>query len=189
MTYNPSIPQPTDLISVSQGQILTNFTQLNTQFGIDHTAFNPGSGNGDGFHKKVTYNVPQSVDPTPAGVASVLYTKSVSGLGQLFFANSSVVTRLTGATTTGTSGSTFLPGGIIMKWGTVTLPGTGFNQPVSWTATGGNFPTAFFAVVASSAQSTSVTLSCATAFSTSGFTAIKSSSSGTLIISYIAIGH
>jgi hypothetical protein len=32
MSYNPNIPQPTDNISVSQGQILTNFTQLNQVF-------------------------------------------------------------------------------------------------------------------------------------------------------------
>jgi len=38
MSYNASIPQATDLISQSQSQIQTNFSQANTAFGIDHTA-------------------------------------------------------------------------------------------------------------------------------------------------------
>ena len=33
MSYNPSIPQPTDNLSTSQGQMLANFGQLNLQYG------------------------------------------------------------------------------------------------------------------------------------------------------------
>ncbi len=40
MTYNPSIPQPSDLLSVSQGAILNNFGSSNTIYGVDHYAFN-----------------------------------------------------------------------------------------------------------------------------------------------------
>ena len=56
MTYNPNIPLSTDLISTSQSEIKDNFTQLNDQFKIDHTAFYVAatSANGDGFHKQVT---------------------------------------------------------------------------------------------------------------------------------------
>jgi hypothetical protein len=52
MSYNPSIPQPGDIPSQSQSQFLTNFTQLNTQFGTEHFAFNAASSNGK--HKYVT---------------------------------------------------------------------------------------------------------------------------------------
>lgn len=93
MPYNANIPLATDLISNSQSDIKTNFTQLNLQFAEDHTAFNTGSGDGDGFHKKITFNVPQGADPSPAGTASQLYTKSVQNqqtmvnYGQPFFKN------------------------------------------------------------------------------------------------------
>lgn len=51
MSYNPNIPQPTDNISTSQGQILTNFSTANTYFGTDHNAFNAASN--QGIHKQV----------------------------------------------------------------------------------------------------------------------------------------
>lgn len=73
MTYNPNIPQPTDNLSNSQGQFLANFDQLNQQFEIDHTGFNTGSGNGDGFHKKVT--LPGNVaTPSPGAGYGDIYT-------------------------------------------------------------------------------------------------------------------
>ena len=63
MTYNPAIPAGGDKPSVSQGQMLTNFTQLNTQFGTEHTALNAASNNGK--HKYVTLPVGPGI--TPAG--------------------------------------------------------------------------------------------------------------------------
>lgn len=39
MTYNPFIPQPPDLPSDSQGDLLSNFGLINTFFGVDHVPF------------------------------------------------------------------------------------------------------------------------------------------------------
>lgn len=39
MTYNPFIPQPPDLPSDSQGDILSNFNLINNFFGVDHVPF------------------------------------------------------------------------------------------------------------------------------------------------------
>ncbi len=82
MTYNPSIPQSTDLISVSQGQLLTNFGQLNSQFGGstpttggDHDGFNNGSGNGSGMHNQVTFTANQAAPSLTRNL-----TAGVSGL-------------------------------------------------------------------------------------------------------------
>jgi hypothetical protein len=76
MTYLPGIPLPTDNLSFSQGQLKDNFTQLNDQFGIDHTAYNTGVGNGDGFHKQI--HLPEFTNPTvTSGTAtqgSVIYS-------------------------------------------------------------------------------------------------------------------
>ncbi len=79
MTYNPNIPQPTDNLSNSQAQFLANFNQLNVQFAIDHTGFNTGSGNGDGFHKKVT--LPGNVAvPSPGAGFGNIYTSTNSSI-------------------------------------------------------------------------------------------------------------
>ena len=63
MTYNPNIPQPKDIIADSQGDLLINFTQLNSIFGTngDHVAFNASTNRGK--HNKTTF-VSQGNDPT-----------------------------------------------------------------------------------------------------------------------------
>lgn len=49
MTYLPNIPQPTDNLSVSQGNIQGNFAQSNTLFSIDHLPFTDASDE-QGYH-------------------------------------------------------------------------------------------------------------------------------------------
>jgi hypothetical protein len=61
MVYLPGIPNATDIPSNSQPQIKENFTQLNTQFSVEHVAFNAASGNGQ--HLGIT------LPPNPAGLA------------------------------------------------------------------------------------------------------------------------
>lgn len=55
MTFNPNIPQPKDIMSDSQGDLLTNNTQLNVYFGTsgDHVALNATSSLGR--HTKVRF--------------------------------------------------------------------------------------------------------------------------------------
>jgi hypothetical protein len=66
MAYNPNIPQPSDLLSVSQGDLLNNNTVSNTIFGVDHYAFSDVSGNA-GKHNQVTTPLIQgAVHPTTA---------------------------------------------------------------------------------------------------------------------------
>ena len=55
MSYNPSIPQPDDLISVSQGEIQTNFSELNTVFTQDHVEYDNATTADRGKHKQSTY--------------------------------------------------------------------------------------------------------------------------------------
>lgn len=50
--YNPSIPQPNDDLSDSQGDILNNFSSANTTFDIDHYTFNNATAN-RGRHKDI----------------------------------------------------------------------------------------------------------------------------------------
>lgn len=86
MTYNPGIPNANDLISDSQAQILTNFGQLNTIFGIDHVTLNPSVAT-SGMHQFVTVST-TSADPVLTFPQSRLYTKSfgtAANRGQEFY--------------------------------------------------------------------------------------------------------
>lgn len=60
MTYNPSIPQAEDDMSVSQGDLLTNFGELNTVYSEDHVALDASANKGK--HKKASF-VSQGSDP------------------------------------------------------------------------------------------------------------------------------
>ena len=53
MTFDPNIPQPGDLLSDSQGDLLVNMTALNTSFGQDHYTFSDTTIN-NGRHREVT---------------------------------------------------------------------------------------------------------------------------------------
>lgn len=64
MSYDPAIPQPTHTPAQDVSQILTNFSQINTQFGIEHTALNSATNNGK--HKYITL---PSTPVTPAVLA------------------------------------------------------------------------------------------------------------------------
>jgi hypothetical protein len=75
MSYVPAIPQPTDKPSVSQGQMLINFTELNTQFTVEHTALTVG-GVTQGKHKYITLNRSPAA-PAPLGT-DLLITQELS---------------------------------------------------------------------------------------------------------------
>lgn len=195
-SYNPAIPQGNENLSDSQDKILVNFGQLNTQFGVDHTAFNTGSGNGDGFHKKVTITPVQGSDPGNVGGRGVLYTKSVTRSGEtfaeLYYKSTSspsatnIVTQLTGvAASAATSGTTPLPGGLILKWGQDNFSGTSVGLLAAFASP---FPNFCFQVVAvMSGQQTAVSVD---SFNTSGFNITRASGSVSgALMRYIAIGN
>ncbi len=84
MTFNPEIPQPGDLISISQGQLLINNQQLNLVYGdaapagdpnSDHYAFDDGTANAR-KHRKLRLPV-LATSPTPDANDGVYYTKTV----------------------------------------------------------------------------------------------------------------
>ena len=72
MTYQ-LIPQPNDLLSNSQGDILNNFTVANTSFGINHYSFTDVSG-ASGKHKFV--EMPINTPPTTIVGEGAVYTSS-----------------------------------------------------------------------------------------------------------------
>lgn len=66
MSFNSAIPQPTDLISVSQQDLLNNFSSMQSTYTTDHYGFNPITNLG--YHKQTTLvNDPLVVRSTAAG--------------------------------------------------------------------------------------------------------------------------
>lgn len=132
MTYNPNIPQPGDLLSVSQNDIKTNFLSADNSFGTNHYKFSDLTAN-NGKHKFCEF---VNLAAVPGGLSSgegTLYTKpAATPGGDLYYTDDAggveyQITRVNDAAiaTFGTSvnGWTFLPGGLIMKYGTfLTVP-------------------------------------------------------------------
>lgn len=189
--YNPGIPTGTLKLNQDYQNIQNNFQQLDTTFGTDHTTVSLNTAE-NGFHRNIRM-IPNSTTTTNApNNQPVTAPSAVTGIGQLFSAviNDGINTDnalyfLTGANrlmqltrnfapTIAKTGSTFLAGGLILKWGTnVTLSATG-------TVTFANaFPAACFLVhcvpycIAPSPQSPATVLPQATdsngTLSTTGF--------------------
>ncbi len=191
MTFNANIPQATDLISQSQSQIQTNFSQSNTAFGVDHTAFDVVSNQGK--HKKSTY-VEQAANPTTAVNEMALFSKDLAGTTTLYLRKESngTVIQMSGQDPfIAASGSSFLPGGIIIKWGNATVTNT---QTVSFASA---FPSNCFQVVCQPISASGVTTVndyvYVASSNVNGFnaTAVRriSLQGNTVTFSYIAIGN
>lgn len=184
--YDPTIPAATQNLLTSQGQMLNNFSELNTIFDYNHFTWNDAVTADRGKHRKVEFPEPLTSDPSPTGDDGVLYTKAVSGIGQLFFANASAVDQLTGINGTfAAEGSATFPNGLIMKWGKKTSVSN--NSAVVYPTP---FPTAVWSVQVSGGESSgtqpTINLS-ANAADTNGFT--LKISTGSTDIFYFALGN
>lgn len=153
MTYNPNIPLSTDYIGSSQQAIEDNFTELNTQFRVDHIAFNTGSGNGSGFHRKITFSAPIG-SPTIVATQGVAYPRTIpvttpsSTNTELFYKNAGRDTQMTSSALLNTLGEGFIPGGLQIRSGIANYPGDA--QFINFTKP---FPTACVSVCACIANS------------------------------------
>jgi hypothetical protein len=109
MGWNQNIPQPTDSLSQSQMDILGNFRALNALFT-------------NGVQPVVKFPV-QTVDPTTLAGQIAIYSKvdSVTTTQELFMrrVNNGAVVDMT-ASAQATNGWTYLPSGLLLKWGTGT---------------------------------------------------------------------
>lgn len=149
-TYTNAIPVGTNNPSQDWTNMNTNTTSISGLIAVDHIGFNTANG---GYHNVVHFSN-QSVDPgTIAGVGQE-YTKTVGSDQQLFYrSGGGVITQLTGPNAAVASGNgyTWLPGGILMQWGTKTPVGNG-NQTVTFTDANINFPNNCFVVSISIAR-------------------------------------
>ena len=185
MTFNAAIPQSTDLISQSQAQILTNFSQSNTAFGIDHTAFDVVSNQGK--HKKSTY-VEQGSDPATLANEMAVYSKDLSAVTTLYLRKESngTVIQMSGVDPIdAASGCTFLPGGFLIQWGTYTLAAPNSTTPVAFAT---SFSTVYSLTITGN-NTLNSSLPAYSGLSLSGFNGNRASPlAGTVTYTYMAIG-
>jgi hypothetical protein len=190
MAYTQDIPQPSDIPSQSQAQILANFQAINSStegFGLDHVQFDAVSDKGK--HKQSTY-IEQSVDPVTAANEMALYSKDDgSGNTRLFIAPESAapIFQLTGATpSVSTSGSTFLPGGLILKYGIKNTPVN--NTVITFSSA---FPNNVYSIILTPVKSDNTSRSMYVKTGTAavtGFT-IQTDSGTFTSVYYLAIGN
>jgi hypothetical protein len=81
MAYLNTIPAANDILALSQAQILENFSQLETQFSVDHDSLLAGAATGK--HLKVT--LPERAAPATGAGEGAIYTKDTAGQPELFY--------------------------------------------------------------------------------------------------------
>lgn len=184
MTYNPNIPQATDIISQSQPLILTNFSQLNTVFMVDHVEYDNATAGDRGKHTSSTY-VEQAVAPATGAAEEALYSAAIGGTTRIFVRppSSGAAYQLTATPpSAGATGYSYLPGGILIQWGTFTWAGANVTQiqnfPIS-------FSTAYQVVGTTNAPGRDFSV---TAIAANNFTASIVNPAAGIVIRWIGIG-
>ena len=181
-TYTRDIPNGPNNPSADQPIMQTNANSTDSILDIDLYGFNDNNG---GFHQKSTYVV-QGSDPVPLntdGAQGIVYTKTVSGIAELFinrFGSATPIQLTKGAISASASGYTFLPGGIIIQWGTASASSGGStnNFPLA-------FPTSAWAVVPTEIGNDRLSIS----VDSLGLSSFKAYCSVARNIYYIAIGN
>jgi Putative tail fiber protein gp53-like, C-terminal len=126
-SYNNQIPVAPNNPSADQPGMLTNAQSINSIIAVDHIGFNTNNG---GYHTVIHFSNQAADPPNIAGVGQ-LYTKSAGNPSQpaLFYRppTSAAGIQLTNLLlpVANTNGYTFLPGGLIFQWGTVTTAFSG----------------------------------------------------------------
>lgn len=133
--YNGVIPQSTDLLSISQGQILNNFGAIQSLIDTDHVDFASGTATA-GQHDRISFtvqtsppaqNLPNRANWVAGQVGMYSALNAVTNKNELYInkTNQATVTQIpatasvlsvTSAPAALSSGWTYLPSGILLKW-------------------------------------------------------------------------
>jgi hypothetical protein len=123
--YNPNVPNPPDNPSADVGDMHTNANSISTIMAVDHFGFNNNNG---GKHQQVTMPSRGSAPATIAGSADLYVNTDSAGQQALWFvrdgfplSNVQLTTSKILAPTVAANGCTFLPGGLLFQWGSLTI--------------------------------------------------------------------
>lgn len=129
-SYDGTVPQGPQDISVSQPIIQTNFTSIQSFLDVNHVDFPNADA---GKHKLVTF--PDNTGPHATGATELnVYNQvyGVSGAQELFLERNAGNPLPFTASKPNRPGYTILPSGILVKWHTVSAIGSGLiNFPVA----------------------------------------------------------
>lgn len=131
MPYNQNIPAATDTLNVSQVDIQGNFQELYVDFGRNHVNFDGLVVADRGKHSFVTYpslgnapaNEPAVIGATEMGMYNLV--NATTGLNEIYIRRGAAATGypLTAKSLAATRGFTYLPSGLVLKFGFGTAAG------------------------------------------------------------------
>jgi hypothetical protein len=136
-TYTQNVPNPPNLPSADVGNMQTNTNSIFSIWNVDHETFG-SAGSIDGRHKQVSL-INEAAPGVPANIGGVLFANNPAptNISWPFWQNASGTTQLiSGIPSAANPGYSFLPGGLIIQWGTKT-------PLVNQTLTAVTFPIAF----------------------------------------------
>jgi len=194
-----NVPVPGQSLGASRDLVNQNFSVIDTAFTVNHVAYNDGSGL-QGKHKVVQFPV-QAAIPSLAVGDITLYNKlpaapyPTTGVNELFVVKADGTTTPITARAASTNGWSYLPSGILLKWGTTTrinasepfayLYPTGASIPVFSTV----FSVQLTVIDDNTPYDTVVTLQTGT-ISATGFSVIYNGTPpNSTVVTYLAIGN
>lgn len=188
MSYNNAIPQAGDLISTSQGEILANFTAIDsgttgTGIGFSRNHVTMTDATNGGLHNRVDYYQAVS-SPSISGFIGSAYPKTVTNV-ELFYKNGTADMQISNSSLSASGGEGMLPGGLLIKAGSGSFDGMSVDSLITFT---NPFTNGFISANAIINSATSITLEILLASETD-FTVRKLSSSGTQSFYWIAVGY
>ena len=122
MAYNNNVPLATDLVSATQQPIHDNYADIDTLININHIGFNVAD---QGKHKFVTLPA-LALTPVPLVNELNIFTRTSAFTGdpELCVARSDAsVIEMTSSSLTSPTGWAFTSSGLLLKWGTGSIPG------------------------------------------------------------------
>jgi hypothetical protein len=177
-SFDSAVPAANDNPSTDQPDMLTNNQSTLGIIGTDHITFNLNNG---GQHKAITFNQDASYVPATPVNPPQMFTNTVLGLPQLFYYSGSTA-QSSSQYQSGSDGSTFCLGGIIIKWGFGASSGT----PTSFITP---FPNNCWNVQITGTSTLYTGGFTATSLGTSSFTSTRTSGTGATGFYYLAIGN
>lgn len=196
--YIPSVPTANQKVSQTQAPINTNFNVINNSFNVDHVNIQTLTNQGN--HNKVTL-VNQAAPLGAVAQGPIIHSTPVTYPGpvtknELFLFQTSgdggadvQLSNFFNAVVGSNQGSSFLPGGIVIKWGTFNMGLTIASKAVSFI---NKFPHSAFTLVLTQTSNDPLNEAGFTqgSLSDAGFTAIRAASpANNLTYHYIAIGN
>jgi len=149
MAYNANIPQPSNQLSQSQADILANFQEIKTLIDVNHEDFASAD---QGKHKWVTLTQQGAIPPAGSAFGATelglynavnsvttkneLYVKKVNQVTTVQIPATASILSTSSSPIAFSNGWSYLPSGILLKWGVFTTGVAGFqnfNFPVSAT--------------------------------------------------------